>query len=102
MKKTHFGAMLLILGSVGALLISLFAAANPWSYNGRTDFFFSISGNGLTGVLAVFCLMGIAGLAICVTELYIKPDWGKKETERMENIKESVKSMAEDIGNKIR
>ena len=72
MKKTHFGMMLFLVGSVGYLIMSLYLSANQCIYKGMTGTYAALLGNELLVPYVLFCAMGIVGLAICVYETFFR------------------------------
>lgn len=72
MKKSHFGIMLFLFGGIGYLIFSLYLSANPVNYNGMEGTYAALLGNELILPYTIFCVMGLAGLAICINETYTK------------------------------
>ena len=72
MKRMVLGGLLFIVGALGVLALSIVAALNPWSYNGITGLRGFLLGSGSMFQFILFCVIGIAGIAICTYEAYIK------------------------------
>ena len=72
MKKSHFGMMLFLLGSIGFLVFSLYLSAHQAIYNGITGTYAALLSNELLMPYTIFCLMGVAGLIICVYETFFR------------------------------
>ena len=72
MKKAHLGMLLFVSGGIGFLVLSLYLSANPHIYNEIDGILGALLGNELLVPYAIFCLLGIAGLAICIYEAYFR------------------------------
>ena len=64
--------MLFLLGGVGYLVISLYLSMHPHIYNDVTGTSGALLGNNLLTPYIVFCVMGIAGLIICIYETFLR------------------------------
>lgn len=75
MKISKFGTVLFLTGSFSYLIISLYIAENPHIYNDKKGTFISLRETGLLTPYIIFCIIGIAGLAMNILEIvqqYIK------------------------------
>ena len=59
MKRSHFGGMLFLTGSLGYLIFSLYLSQNQYTYNGMTGTLAALLGNELLIPYLVFCAMGV-------------------------------------------
>ena len=72
MKRSLFGIILFIVGSIGFLILSLYLSAHPHSYNSLSGLPGALLGNDLLLPYIVFCVFGLVGLVICIYEAYIR------------------------------
>ena len=72
MKRSHFGGMLFLTGSLGYLIFSLYLSQNQYTYNGMTGTLAALLGNELLIPYLVFCAMGVTGFVICLYEAFIR------------------------------
>ena len=72
MKKVHFGIILFLMGSISYLIFSLYLSAHRHNYNGMTGTYAALLGNELLIPYVIFCLIGLAGLFICIFEIYFR------------------------------
>lgn len=71
MKKFILGAVLFAIGSLCSAMIifsAVMSPTNPWEYNGITGWLGSLLGLKLQIPLAIFVVLAIVGLILCVTE----------------------------------
>ena len=64
MKRSHFGGMLFLTGSLGYLIFSLYLSQNQYAYNGMTGTLAALLGNELLIPYLVFCAMGVIGFIL--------------------------------------
>ena len=76
MKRSHFGVMLFLTGSLGYLIFSLYLSQNQYTYNGMTGTLAALLGNELLIPYLVFCAMGVIGFVICLYEAFIRKPEG--------------------------
>ena len=72
MKRSHFGVMLFLTGSLGYLIFSLYLSQNQYTKNGMTGTLAALLGNELLIPYLVFCAMGVIGFVICLYEAFIR------------------------------
>lgn len=72
MKRAHFGIMLFLFGGIGFLILSLYLSAHQHIYNGITGTYAALFGNELLVPYIIFCIIGLAGLIICIYEAYFR------------------------------
>lgn len=70
MKKSQFGIVLFLVGSLGYLVLSLYIAENPQIYNNTEGILITLQITKLLTPYIVFCIIGITGLAISIYEFY--------------------------------
>ena len=70
MKRSHFGGMLFLTGSLGYLIFSLYLSQNQYTYNGMTGTLAALLGNELLIPYLVFCAMGVIGF-VCTRPLSV-------------------------------
>jgi hypothetical protein len=70
MKKFLFGALLSVFGFLITAFCLVYAAMNPWSYNGVTGLIGSLLGTGTLFTFIISLALFIAGLIICWYEAY--------------------------------
>ena len=70
MKKFVFGAFIMMLGLLFAAFSFIFAALNPWDYNGITGLFGSLLGTQMLIPFIVSLIIMVTGLTICWYEAY--------------------------------
>lgn len=85
LKKSTFGMMLFLAGSIGFLVLSVFLALNPFDIEniGETTQHYTgtlgaLIGNHLMLPYLIFCGFGLAGLWICISETYLRERTDKK------------------------
>ena len=72
MKKFLFGILLSVIGSVFTLCCCIYAAINPWDYNGITGLTGSLLGMNLMVPFIIFLVVMIIGILICLYEAYFR------------------------------
>lgn len=72
MKRSHLGIVLFLFGGIGFLILSLYLSSHQHIYNGITGTYAALLGNQLLVPYIIFCVIGSAGLIICVYEAYCR------------------------------
>ncbi|MDD3429881.1 MAG: hypothetical protein PHG02_07750 [Oscillospiraceae bacterium] len=72
MKKIIFGVLLTITGLIFAAFSFIYAALNPWDYNGIGGLMGSFLGTQMLGPFIISVLILVIGLAIVGFEAYNK------------------------------
>ena len=72
MKKMLFGALLTVIGLVFSAFSFIWAAANPWNYNGIDGLLGSFLGTGMLAPFIISFLLMTGGLVIVWYETYIR------------------------------
>lgn len=72
MKRSIFGAVLLVCGAAGYRVLRIFLSLHPCDYNGITGIRGALLGYDLVAPYVVFCAMGILGFLICIYESYFR------------------------------
>lgn len=70
MKKMIFGGLLFFSGFLGFLAFTVAAAVDPIVYNDETGLISTLTAMGVIIPYAITCIMAIAGIVICVLEVY--------------------------------
>lgn len=72
MKKIIFGALITIVGLVFSAFSFIYAAMNPWDYNGIDGLLGSLLGTRMIIPFIISTMVMIIGLVICGKEAYCK------------------------------
>ena len=72
MKRSVFGILLTIIGLIFAAFSFIYAAMNPWNYNGIGGLRGSFLGTNMTMPFVVGLIVMIIGLSVTFYEAYIR------------------------------
>ncbi|MDY6020470.1 MAG: hypothetical protein SPI70_03515 [Oscillospiraceae bacterium] len=73
-KKMVVGVLLSVIGLVFSAFAFIYAALNPWNYNGITGLLGSFLGTHMLIPFIISTLVMLAGLAICFWRAFTKED----------------------------
>lgn len=71
-KKMIVGVLITLIGLVFSAFSFIYAAINPWNYNGITGLRGSFLGTNMTWPFIIGTAVMIVGLAICIKEAFGK------------------------------
>jgi hypothetical protein len=69
-NKMIFGALITLIGLLFSGFSIIYAAMNPWDWNGKTGLAGSLIGTHMWGLLFLAIVVMICGLVICFKEAY--------------------------------
>lgn len=78
MKQLILGALMFSWGMIGVIIFTVIAALNPCNYNGIDGLKGALLGMGIRTPYIIFWLLAIAGILICMFDIY----WDKWKKQK--------------------